>query len=123
MLQMRFVQADITGAAHPKGTNSLSEIVASIPSRSADCLANADVFCRRRAAWSASCWACGRSVMVRRLYFFAERRQWTWRGQRPQSMVENLILMTSFFRWSMAGVQLILRFLMAGRSPAGVPNQ
>jgi hypothetical protein len=50
-----------------------------------------------------------RMVMVRRLYFFSERIQWTWRGQRPQSLVENLILITSLVRLSMAGVQLILR--------------
>jgi hypothetical protein len=48
-------------------------------------------------------------VMVRRLYFFSERIQWTWTGQRPQSVVENLILITSLVRLSMAGVQLILR--------------
>jgi len=64
--------------------------------------------CRRRAAWSASCWACGRIVMVRRLYFFAERIQWTCRGQRPQAVLENLILITSLVRLSMAGVQLLL---------------
>ena len=109
MLQVRFGKADIAGAAHAKGTHSLSEIVASIPSRSAYCLAKAGVFCRRRVAWSASCWACGRMVRVRRLYFFSERIQWTWRGQRPQSVVENLILITSLVRLSMAGVQLILR--------------
>src|SRR5947209_489048 len=48
-------------------------------------------------------------VMVRRLYFFSERIQWTWLGQRPQAVVEDLILITSLVRLSMAGVQLILR--------------
>lgn len=39
-----------------------------------------------------------RTVMVRRLYFFSERVQRASRGQLPQSFVENLITMTSFFR-------------------------
>jgi hypothetical protein len=50
MLQMRFGKANITGAAHAKGTHPLSEIVASMPSRSAYSLAKAGVCCRRRAA-------------------------------------------------------------------------
>src|SRR5215470_14833519 len=62
-------------------------------------------------------------VRVRRLYFFTERIQWTWTGQWPHSVVENLILMTSFFRLSIAGVQLILCCLMAGKWPVGAPNQ
>src|SRR5712692_2780775 len=51
--------------------------------------------------------SCGRIVTVRRVWridcVHSERDEHTW-----QSVVENLILITSFFRLSMAGVQLLL---------------
>jgi len=46
--------------------------------------------------------------MVRRGYVLAERVHCARHGQGTQSFMENLILMTSFVRLSMAGVQLTL---------------
>jgi hypothetical protein len=109
MLQVRFGKADRAGAAHAKGAHSLPKSSLRSP------LAAHTAW--QRLASKASDELLGalhvgqtaRIVMVRRLYFFSERIQWTWLGQRPQSVVENLILITSWVRLSMAGVQLILR--------------
>lgn len=66
-----------------------------------------DAEIRFRPARRASCWACGRMVIVRR--GGVERVHDCWLAPSWQSVVANLILMTSFLKRSIAGVQLVLR--------------
>src|SRR2546425_225651 len=62
MVQMRFVETDITGTAHAEGAHSDVEIVASMPERAAYCLVNVSVVWRWRAACKAWYCSCGRTV-------------------------------------------------------------
>src|SRR5256714_13031814 len=65
---------------------------------------------RWRAACKASYASFGRTVSVRRWYFVMEWMQRVRLGHAPQSLVESLILVTLFFRLSMAGLHLMLVF-------------
>src|SRR5947209_18241647 len=84
------------------------EIVASLPERAAYCLVKAGVVCRSRAACKAWYCSCGRTESSRRGTLDWEWVHCVWEGQAWQSLVEKRILMLSFFRLSMVGVQLML---------------
>jgi hypothetical protein len=78
-----------------------------MPARLAYTWANSLVCSCSRLSFNARYCSCGRIVTVRRVW----RIDWVHSdrdGQAWQSVVENLILMTSFFRRSLAGVQLLL---------------
>src|SRR6266849_6198286 len=79
-------------------------MVPSIPAREALVWANSLVVSRSRLCFKAKYCSCGRIVTVRRVWrlewVHSERDGHTW-----QPVVENLILITSLVRLSMAGVQ------------------
>jgi hypothetical protein len=92
MLQMRFGKANITGAAHAKGTHTL-------PRSWLRCPPAGHTLWQRLVSEASDgrlealhVGQTARTVRGRRLYFFSERVQWLSRGQTPQSMPRELDL-------------------------------
>jgi hypothetical protein len=96
------------GVFRSRDVRTPRDIVPSIPDRRSYSLLNVLLSSLWRAACNARYCASLRTVSVRLGYFFCECTHLLNNSQRRQSLLENLILITSLVRLSMASLQLRL---------------